>query len=346
MHDSEDDIFGRKIFEQFSTVVQLKKQIRVVDDVWHDVLQHIQYGNCRQEHIEVIKKLIINHPDCPSTDFNASPWNDVILVTPRHSVRTQWNSAAIRKHCARTNRRLYVCSAEDTIAGNPVSNEEKIAIVTRSKGSKTHTDHGGLAKEMEVAIGAPVMITHNIQTDLDLANGARGIIEGIVLDERERIIASTETHSIHLRYPPRYILVKLHHTKAPSFEGLPQNVIPIEPIKKNFTINKDGVKKTVTRLQLPLTLAYALTDYRSQGQTLNPVMIDIAPPPFGHLTPFNIYVALSRGKGRSNIRLLRDFDTTLFQQHPSEYLQLEDDRIEKLNEATKRMWNEVRRLND
>ena len=58
---------------------------------------------------------------------------------------------------------------------------------------------------------------------------------------------------------------------------------------------------TVTRCQLPLTLAYAFTDYRSQGQTLEPVIVDIGSPPFGRLTPFNVYVALSRGTGRDNI---------------------------------------------
>ena len=96
-------------------------------------------------------------------------------------------------------------------------------------------------------------------------------------------------------------------------------MIPIVLVKKSFTVNKGGQKITVNRTQLPLTLAYAFTDYRSQGQTLQPVMIDIGPPPHGHLTPFNIYVALSRGTSRDNIRLLHDFDETLLQQHPSEF---------------------------
>ena len=64
-------------------------------------------------------------------------------------------------------------------------------------------------KEIELAIGAQVMVTLNILTDLDVANGVRGVIEGIVLDERERIMTVKETHSIHLRYPPRYVLVRL-----------------------------------------------------------------------------------------------------------------------------------------
>ena len=41
--------------------------------------------------------------------------------------------------------------------------------------------------------------------------------------------------------------------------------------------------KTVRRRQSPVTAAYAFTDYRSQGQTLPYVIIDIASPPTGTL---------------------------------------------------------------
>lgn len=120
-------------------------------------------------------------------------------MTPRHAVRLQWNSAAIRKHCGKSRRRLYICPAQDMTDGRPVTNEEKIAILTRTKGSTSHTDKGGLPKEVELAIGASVMVTLNINTDLDVANGVHGVIEGIVLDERERQSATTETKTIQLQ---------------------------------------------------------------------------------------------------------------------------------------------------
>lgn len=334
-NDSEEDIFGRKIYEQFTTVVQLHQQIRVRDPKWHDLLQHVRYGNCLQHHIDTLKKLIITNPDCPMTDYNSPPWNDTKLVTPRHSVRLQWNSAAIRKYCAKTNHRLYLCPAQDTIDRRPVTNEEKIAILTRTKGSHSQMDRAGLMKETELAIGAQVMVTLNIHTDLDVANGVRGVVEGIVLDERERQVGVSGEHCTHLQYPPRYVLVKLNRTKAHHLHDLPDNVVPIEPVTKSFNIMKDGNKITVNRTQLPLTLAYAFTDYRAQGQTIELVVVDIGPPPHGCLTPFNIYVALSRATGLDNIRLLRDFDQRLFQQHPSEFLRMEDERLWKLNESTK-----------
>ena len=65
------------------------------------------------------------------------------------------------------------------------------------------------------------------------------------------------------------------------------------PIAKGFTVQLSGGKMKITRYQLPMTLAYAFTDYHGQGQTINPVLIDTGPLPSGGLTPFNAYVALS-----------------------------------------------------
>ncbi|KAI9069328.1 hypothetical protein FKP32DRAFT_1556445, partial [Trametes sanguinea] len=75
-----------------------------------------------------------------------------------------------------------------------------------------------------------------------------------------------------------------------------------------------------------ITGAYAFTDYRSQGQTIPYVIVDLQVPPGGRLTLFNLYVALSQSRGRNSIQLLR-----------------EDDRLEVLNAATKQWWEEMGR---
>jgi hypothetical protein len=102
------------------------------------------------------------------------------------------------------------------------------------------------------------------------------------------------------------------------------------------TINNTGLPQRciVVRQQLPITSAYALTDYRSQGQTIFPVFVDPATPPTGGISLFNIYVVLSRSTGRSSIRLLRDFDDQLFRTPLDTDLVLEDERLETLNRET------------
>ncbi|KAJ7747407.1 hypothetical protein DFH07DRAFT_747761, partial [Mycena maculata] len=49
-----------------------------------------------------------------------------------------------------------------------------------------------------------------------------------------------------------------------------------------------------------LTAVYAFTDYRSQGQTLLYIFVDIATPPSRGLSLFNLYVVLPRRSERKN----------------------------------------------
>ncbi|KIK79261.1 hypothetical protein PAXRUDRAFT_161741 [Paxillus rubicundulus Ve08.2h10] len=95
---------------------------------------------------------------------------------------------------------------------------------------------------------------------------------------------------------------------------------------------------TVSRRQLPITAAYACTDYRSQGQTLPAVVVDIGSPPSGGLSLFNLYVALSHSRGRETIHLLRDFDEKYFKVPQVHELTAEDERLENLCQKTLLWW--------
>jgi ATP-dependent exoDNAse (exonuclease V) alpha subunit len=80
-------------------------------------------------------------------------------------------------------------------------------------------------------------------------------------------------------------------------------------------------------LQFPICAGYTFTDHKAQGQTLEHVIVDIGTTVKFPVNPFAAYVALSRSHGRDTIRLLRDFDETIFTKHPSEYLRREDERL-------------------
>ena len=160
--------------ENFKTVVQLKEQYRVTDPEWNELLQRVRFGNCRAHHLEFLRKLILTDPDCPPTDFNKHPWTDAILITPRHGVLRHWNAAAVRQECARKKVPLLRCPAEDTTAGRPLTLHERCrAARTQPKRSKTRQERAGLSNVVELFVGMKMMITYNVMTDMDLANGAR-----------------------------------------------------------------------------------------------------------------------------------------------------------------------------
>ena len=145
-----------------------------------------------------------------------------------------------------------------------------------------------------------VLVTNNIETDLDVTNGAWGTIVDIVLHLDEPPLG--DELIIHLKYLPSYLLVKLSRTCASKLDRLDDAVIPVEVKSSSMHIyvkNGEGkwIQCTVHCKQYPITSAYAFTDYRSQGQMLPYVLVDIASPPSGTLNLFNLYVALSRSLG-------------------------------------------------
>ena len=58
-----------------------------------------------------------------------------------------------------------------------------------------------------------VLVMDNIETDLDITNGAQGEIVDIILHPDKPPISNSEP-VVHLQYLPAYILVKLSHTHA------------------------------------------------------------------------------------------------------------------------------------
>ncbi|KAF8811231.1 hypothetical protein BYT27DRAFT_7208658 [Phlegmacium glaucopus] len=153
-----------------------------------------------------------------------------------------------------------------------------------------------LKRRVELAVGMKAMVILNIATDAELAN-----------DLQPKI----------------------------TFNGVTLGIIPISPTLLRFNVEVDGQKVKIERRQIAIVPGYAFTDYKAQGQTLEYVIVDIAKPPSGSLSPFSVYVALSRSRGRKTIRILRDFDPGLFMHHPSEDLRWEMTRLEELDRSTK-----------
>jgi hypothetical protein len=65
---------------------------------------------------------------------------------------------------------------------------------------------------VQIAIGMKVMVTSNIETDLDVTNGARGEIVDIILHHNEPPLGDDPI--VTLQHLPLYILVKLKQTRA------------------------------------------------------------------------------------------------------------------------------------
>ncbi|KAG8724803.1 hypothetical protein FRC09_013989 [Ceratobasidium sp. 395] len=349
---------GRKIYESFNTVVILKQQVRVTDAVWQKFLSNFRVAQVDSSDIALLDSVTLTNPKCIQTDFSQEEWKDCVLITPRNAVRMRWNDKSVEEHCRRTGEQLLTVKALDTCKDNdtrrPIDRCEQYFAMKSGGNSqnsrKGRRERGGLPDEVQIAIGMKVMVTQNLNTDIDITNGARGEIVGIMLDPLEPTFSPTQPQ-VTLTQLPSYILVKLDRTRASTLPGLEAGVIPVVPSTRNYSISipfvqSDGqicsVTRSVKRVQFPISPAYAFTDYRAQGQTLKKAIIDIAEPPTGgKLSQPNVYVALSRCSGLNSIRILRDFDRSILRRPINLDLIQDDERLERLNATTKAWWDHL-----
>lgn len=115
----------------------------------------------------------------------------------------------------------------------------------------------GLPKTLYLSIGCKIMLRKNLWTEGGFLNGSTGTVHAIIYAENE------QSPSI-----PLYILVKFDDYEGPTFiDGL----FLIKPVI--VTWSHDGI--TYSRKQLPVVLCYAITIHKSQGLTMENIIIDI-----------------------------------------------------------------------
>lgn len=137
---------------------------------------------------------------------------------------------------------------------------------------------GSYVKELELSLNAQVMLIANVDPDSGLVNGSRGVVVDFC--------KSTELPIVEF----------LNGVKKP----VGTHAWPIEDYE------------FISRTQVPLRLAYAVTIHKSQGSTLDSALVDIGSGVFEY---GQAYVALSRARSLDALYVY-DFDPMAFRAHP------------------------------
>jgi len=116
----------------------------------------------------------------------------------------------------------------------------------------------GLTPSLLLTVGARVMLTRNLWTDVGLVNGALGVVHSILYNED------------NIRFPV-VVIVKFDKYTGPSVFTETVNCVPIPP-SSSFSESYGPVYE---RTQYPLKLAWAITIHKSQGLTLDQAWINL-----------------------------------------------------------------------
>jgi hypothetical protein len=169
--------------------------------------------------------------------------------------------------------------------------------------------------------GLPLMITQNIDRPLGtLSLTVLTLIIGLVNGKIVNFFgfADSEAKCQHGRVisPPAYMLVKVPKINI-RLGHFPASVIPLKPSSFTFKIHKGSAKFR----QFAVTLAYAITDYKCQGETyFNGLLCDLQTPPTGSTEPASLYVQLSRVQSLQHLSIMREFNPNELRKPVSDHL--------------------------
>ncbi|CAN0497974.1 unnamed protein product, partial [Ectocarpus sp. 12 AP-2014] len=265
--------------------------------------------------------LINNH--VMGTGRRADSLFDARVIAFRNKVNTVLTVPMMRTWCKANGTTLFIAPAHDVYVGHqrpgavaevPPTDAPWPAGLRREIMSLDDGKTNDLPTSACLAIGAPVVLHKSPQfVLLGVCNNSDGIIRGIELDPREDYHTSTTGYSVvTLRYAPLrvFVYIKSADDAGLHLDGLQRGVIAVAPVERKFTIVGINKRKfTFKRRQIPLTAGCLSSVYRSQGQTMRKIILDIRRPPGHAMDCAAVYVALSRATGLDDLNLL--FPVTL-----------------------------------
>jgi hypothetical protein len=332
----QEALHGASLWRETKNVIELKKNWRSGGDpAYVDLLQRIRLGIAWKGHgspmgsgsyglsdYDVLCQRRL-HVLAAKDKQGLSEFEGAPIIVAKKTLRDAINMRMTEMYTKKTGRTLNIYHSRDRFQKVDLEGHHQERM-WRTRSSLTG-DHLGM---LPLVVGMKVVLTENLAISAKVVNGAEGVLQSVKYE------VDDQGHKFAVC---AYVHIPNCNLQAP---GLDKDVVPLLMQRNTFQyVSKDGIKYSVSRLQLPLLPAYAFIDYKVQGRGFDHVVIDLAG--CGGLQ--SMYVMLSRAMSLKGIAVLRNFPSTrLYGRLPQEFRN-EFRRLRTLDEST---WLEFDSCND
>ena len=255
---------GQSAFSTFHTAVVLDRVVRQAGDTeFSNALLRLRNA----ETTDADYKLFAERFENDLVEDEA--FQSAVRLYPKHDKEREYNDLKLKKLHCRTNPLARILA------------EHRPDVASARKAEPD--DAGGLVKQLLLARDARVMLTNNLWVDAGLVNGCVGHVVDIVYSGDKRPPAL-----------PDFVVCRFPEYRGPAYAG--PNTVPIKPVQRTWKHDS----QMLSRIQLPLALAWAVTIHKSQGLTLDKAVVDIGGTEFA---PGQSFVAISRVRSSADLRL-------------------------------------------
>ena len=255
-------------------------------------MNRIRVGEQTNDDMELLKTRVrrANHPDLKEASlYIVCKRKDCAMINSQFLKKMKGESIsikAIHHHATQKNYKPYIEPKEGAVAST------------------------SFLDELELKIGAKIMIIHNIDTTDCLTNGQLGELIDTVKTTKGGV------DKLIIKLNNKYAGQK-NRSKHPGLAAKYPDCVIVERVSNTYTLRKRSgdVSTTATVIQFPVKVAFAITSHKIQGQTIpwpNKVVLDLDSI-FEHA---QAHVMLSRAQQISQIYILNRLDENKIQTSP------------------------------
>ena len=255
-------MFGKLLWLSITTVViltEIMRQSGPENMPFIQSLSHLRTGNCTKSDYDLFNTRVLENAE---ENIYTSNWKKAPIIVSDNATKDALNMKLAAKFAIETGQQLEWYYAIDKRAGKILTDPQLKTILQQLHSGQTAYRLG----KIPLVKGMPVLINQNFDVEGGIVNGSTGTIESI----RYIIDKNGERHLVSCT-------VQVKDCTNDALPHLEPHHIPIleDTVEMTFTHPFSKQKCTIHRTQVPILLAFAITVYKAQGQTLTNVIVDL-----------------------------------------------------------------------